>query len=292
MKYQEIVLENFEITAPQGAIASGQKGTWIADMQTALIALNYSVGNTGPKKDGVDGIIGPLTISALRKFAVDQELGDESQASLNEIVLVLDDVIREKGLNKQLTKNTEADIKTSGPERQTALSQDSVTQGKVGDVLDFIARYESGGNYNVISGGQTVSKLTDMTLAELVNFQNQLIRSKKTPSSAAGRYQYIRDSLVMVANQMKLDLNTAKFDAATQDAIATFDLRRRAQMDQWLSGQLSDADFLNKVAKIWAGIPTTSGISAYQGVGNNKAGTTSQSALATLQSIKTPPSTA
>jgi hypothetical protein len=102
MRHQEIVLENFEITAPQGQIASGQKGSWVADIQTALVALNYSVGKTGPKKDGVDGIIGDLTIGALRKFAVDQELGDESQVSLNEIVLVLDDVVRETGLNKQL----------------------------------------------------------------------------------------------------------------------------------------------------------------------------------------------
>ena len=106
MKHQEIVLENFEITAPQGQIASGQKGSWVADIQTALTAMNYSVGNTGPKKDGVDGVIGPNTISALRKFAVDQELGDESQVSLNEIVLVLDDVVRETGLNKQLKSQT------------------------------------------------------------------------------------------------------------------------------------------------------------------------------------------
>lgn len=106
MKYQEIILENFEISAPQGQINSGQKGSWVADIQTALIALSYSVGNTGPKKDGVDGIIGPNTIAALRKFAVDQELGDESQVSLNEIVLVLDDVVRETGLDKQLKSQT------------------------------------------------------------------------------------------------------------------------------------------------------------------------------------------
>lgn len=122
MKHQEIVLENFEITAPQGAIASGQKGSWVADIQTALTAMNYSVGNTGPKKDGVDGVIGPNTISALRKFAVDQELGDESQVSLNEIVLVLDDVVRETGLNKQLKSQTSVG---------SATSQGTGTAGKV-----------------------------------------------------------------------------------------------------------------------------------------------------------------
>jgi peptidoglycan hydrolase-like protein with peptidoglycan-binding domain len=113
MKHQEIVLENFEIAAPQGQIASGQKGSWVADIQTALIAMNYSVGNTGPKKDGVDGVIGPNTISALRKFAVDQELGDESEVSLNEIVLVLDDVVRETGLNKQLKSQSSVGGTTS-----------------------------------------------------------------------------------------------------------------------------------------------------------------------------------
>ena len=122
MKHQEIVLENFEITAPQGQIASGQKGSWVADIQTALTAMNYSVGNTGPKKDGVDGVIGPNTISALRKFAVDQELGDESQVSLNEIVLVLDDVVRETGLNKQLKSQSSVG---------SATSQGTGTAGKV-----------------------------------------------------------------------------------------------------------------------------------------------------------------
>ena len=122
MKHQEIVLENFEITAPQGQIASGQKGSWVADIQTALTAMNYSVGNTGPKKDGVDGVIGPNTISALRKFAVDQELGDESQVSLNEIVLVLDDVVRETGLNKQLKSQNSVG---------SATSQGTGTAGKV-----------------------------------------------------------------------------------------------------------------------------------------------------------------
>jgi peptidoglycan hydrolase-like protein with peptidoglycan-binding domain len=129
MKYREIVLENFEITAPQGQIANGQKGSWVANIQTALIAMNYSVGNFGPKKDGVDGIMGPLTIGALRKFAADQELGDESEISLNEIVLVLDDVVRETGLDKQLKSQDSFDNVTS---QNNVTSQDA--GGSVGKV--------------------------------------------------------------------------------------------------------------------------------------------------------------
>ena len=131
MKHQEIILENFEISAPSGQIVSGQKGSWVADIQTALIALNYSVGNTGPKKDGVDGVLGPKTISAMRQFAVDQELGDESQVSLNEIVLVLDDVVRETGLNKQLKSQSSLGSVTS---------QGTGTAGKVPakEIYDYI----------------------------------------------------------------------------------------------------------------------------------------------------------
>jgi hypothetical protein len=90
---------------------------------------------------------------------------------------------------------------------------------------------------------------------------------------------------------MGLNPATTVFNQQTQDAIATYTLRSIG-LDKWLNGQMTDEDFLNRVAKIWAGIPTTAGVSAYQGVGSNKAGTSSQNALTALQNIKTGTATA
>ena len=276
LKENQSIPGSFSVDVPKG-----NRGVEVADLQKALVALGYPL-----PKFGVDGIRGKETSGAVRKFQQDNQLkvdgipGPETIAKLNTILAATPDVA------SKLKKSTPLDIKAKGPVQLPPLKQDSATKGKVGEVLNLIARYESKGNYNVISGGKSVPELTNMTLADVINFQNDLIKTKKTPSSAVGRYQYIRDSLKMVADQMSLDYNTTKFNPETQDAIATYDLRRRAQLDRWLDDQLSDEEFLNNVAKIWAGIPTTGGLSAYHNVGNNKAGTSAQNALAALQNIK------
>ena len=190
-----------------------------------------------------------------------------------------------------LKQSTPADVKAKGPAQLPPLSQDAVTTGKVGELLNLIARYESRGNYNVILGGKTVPELTKMTLNQVYDFQRSMVKGGKE-SSAVGRYQYIRSSLEMVANQLGLDPATTVFDPKTQDAIAIYDLRKRAGLDSWLAGQLSDEEFLNRVSKIWASIPTASGGSFYAGVGSNKAGVSSQNALAALQNIKSGTTTA
>lgn len=268
-------------------VPKGNRGVEVADMQKALIALGYPL-----PKFGVDGIRGRETSAAVRKFQQDNQLKADGVPSTDTIAKLNSILAAQPEISSKLKKSTPAEVKAKGPVQLPPMAQDAVTKGKVGEILNLIARYESRGNYNIIAGGKIVPELTNMTLAELINFQNELIRTKSSPSSAAGRYQYIRDSLKMVADQMKLDYNTTKFDPATQDAIAIYDLRRRANLDQWLEGKLSDEQFLNKVAAIWAGIPTTGGVSAYQNVGNNKAGTTTQNAIAALQNIKSGPATA
>lgn len=267
------------------SVPTGNRGIEIADLQKALIALGYSL-----PKFGVDGIRGSETSGAVRKFQQDNQLkadgipGAETVSKLNGILAAKPEVA------SKLKKSTPMDVKKKGPVQMPPLSQDSVTQGKVGDILNFIARYESRGNYNIVLGGKTVPELTKMTLNQIYDYQRQMVQGG-SESSAVGRYQYIRKTLVNTAAQMGVDPATAVFDKKTQDAIATFTLRSIG-LDKWLSGQMDDGDFLNRVAKIWAGIPTTTGISAYQGVGSNKAGTSSQNALTALQNIKTGTATA
>jgi muramidase (phage lysozyme) len=275
---EESLNESFVLAEPKGI-----KGVAVADLQKVLLALGYQL-----PKHGVDGIRGPETTAAVKQFQTDAGLkvdGIPGPDTVKAINLILKDLPE---LAKTIVPSTDADVKNKtikSRNQRKPLSTDSVTQGKIGELLNFIARYESGGNYNIVVGGKVISELTQMTLSQVYDFQRQM-RSRGHESTAVGRYQYINKTLRNTAAQMGLDPETTLFDPKTQDAIATETLRSIG-LDQWLNGQVEDGIFLNKIARIWAGIPTTSGVSAHQGVGSNKAGTTAQTALNTLQDIKT-----
>jgi peptidoglycan hydrolase-like protein with peptidoglycan-binding domain len=271
---------NFTIDVP-----SGRSGPEVADVQKALQALGYNVGPTG-----VDGVRGPYTSDAVKKFqqdnslSVDGDPGPETVSALNSVLASKPEIA------SKLTKSTDADVKMSGGDggdlsALPPLSDDSVTTGKVGKVLDFLARYESRGNYNVILGGKTMP-LTTMTIAQVFALQRDMVNNGKE-SSAVGRYQYVGGTLREMVQAMRLDPNTTKFDEHTQDAIAIADMRRRCGLDSWLAGKMPDDEFLNKLSKVWASIPNTAtGGSFYAGVGSNKAGTKVDVALNTLQDIR------
>lgn len=249
----------------------------VKEMQKSLEDLGYTVGSTG-----IDGKYGPRTAAAVAAFKKDYKLSGDGNTVDAATKKMLDDV--KTGKVPKVEKPTQV-AKVTGA--LPPLSTDAVTQGKVGEVLNFIARFESRGNYNVILGGKTLP-LTDMTIAQVYDLQNQMIRQGKE-SSAVGRYQYISTSLKEMVNTLGLDPNTTKFDEKTQDAIAIGDLRRRAGLDNWLSGSLSNERFLENLSRIWAGLPSPSkgGASFYAGVGSNAAGVGLQAALGTLQNINT-----
>lgn len=266
----------FEIEVPSGRI-----GPEVADIQKALIALGYDV---GPR--GVDGIRGPNTTEAVKKLqeklgvSIDGDPGPETVAALNKLLASKPDI------TSKLTHATTADVKAT-PVSQTpmaALSQDAVTTGKVGKVLDFIAKPESGGAYDVMMGGKRVPQILDMTLAELYTYQKRGGTGGET--AAAGRYQYMPATLLDYAKRMGVDLNKQKFDPKFQDQLAIYTMRFQCKLDAWLDNKISDGDFLNLLSKVWAGLPNTSGLSTYHGVGSNKAGVKVDIALNTLKDIK------
>lgn len=167
------------------------------------------------------------------------------------------------------------------------------TAGLAGDaksILDFVARPESGGNYNAFLGNaknQTVD-LTNMTLNEVMDFQRQMVRQGKE-SGAVGRYQIIGSTLQGLIKEMKLDPATTKFTAETQDKMAMQLLERRGYA-QWKAGNLSDEEFANRIAQEWAGVPVVTGRKAgssfYAGVGSNKAGVSSSAFLSAIKSAR------
>jgi len=267
---------SFEISIP-----SGRVGTEVADIQKALVALGFDIG-----PNGVDGVRGPYTSSAVKKLqaqlgvSVDGDPGPETVGALNKLLASKPDVAR--GLTHAGQSDVKAKAVSNTP--MAALSQDAVTTGKVGKVLDLIAKPESGGSYDVMQGGKHVPQILDMTLADLYSYQKKGGAGGET--AAAGRYQYMPGTLLDYAKRMGVDWNTQKFDPKFQDQLAIYTMRFQCKLDGWLDGKVSDGDFLTLLSKVWAGLPNTTGLSTYQGVGSNKAGVKVDLALNTLKDIK------
>lgn len=122
----------FTVTVP-----TGNRNPEVADVQKALVALGFPL-----PKHGVDGIRGPETSGAIRSFQQANKLnpsGAPDQATVDALNAAL--AAKPDALAK-LTKSTDADIKPAGGAAGPLppLKQDSVTQGQVGKLLDFIAR--------------------------------------------------------------------------------------------------------------------------------------------------------
>ena len=86
-----------------------------------------------------------------------------------------------------------------------------------------LAKAESG-NYNQLvfpkrgTNAPTTANLTDMTLNQVLAYQEQMRKSKNYPSDAVGKYQIIGSTLQSAITNLKLDGNQ-KFDQKTQDKI-------------------------------------------------------------------------
>ena len=142
-----------------------------------------------------------------------------------------------------------------------------VTGGAKG-LLDFIAKYESGGDYNKMYGGDSVEGLTKMTINEVVAYQNEHL--KRFPkSAAAGRYQMMEPEVY--ARKAGLDPATATFSPENQDKMAMVYLNEDGYQ-QFRNGSMKATTFAKNVSGTWAAMPTPSGKSTYEDDGVNKAG--------------------
>lgn len=262
------------------SVPTSRQGPEVADVQKVLLALGYKL----PKR-GVDGIRGPETVAAVKQFQQDNNLRVDGDPG-PETIAALNKMIARKGI--KINKSTTKDVKISAgglvSGKLPPLKVDSATSGKIGELLNFIARYESGGDYNIMVGGKR-GNLTSMTVGQVLDMQKDMI-AKGHESTAVGRYQYIRKTLAGTAAQLGMNVDKTKFNEKTQDALAIQTLRTIG-LEEWLAGKLNDGAFLNKVARVWASVPTTSGQSYYAGVGSNKAGVNTKVALNTLQGIRT-----
>lgn len=268
----------------QLTVPTGNVNPEVADVQKILLGLGYKL-----PIHGVDGVRGPETRNALKQFQKDNGIKVDG-APGQETIDKLNDLIASKNL--KFTKSTEADVKKekvtafTGSGKAKPLQMDAVTKGKVGEILDFVAQYESRGFYDIMNGGKRYPEILKMTLKDLIKFQNNHHKTTGN-STAAGRYQIMEFNIIPYARQAGLDLNKDLFNEENQDKMAIEFLRDKG-LEKWLAGTMSDKAFLEGLSRVWAAIPSVSkgGLSYYDKVGNNKAGMPLDVALNNLQTIK------
>lgn len=116
-------------------VPKGRRGIEVADVQKALIALGYPL-----PKHGVDGIRGPETVDAVKKFQGDNGLtvdGDPGPAT----VAKLNDILKSKpDVASKLIKSTVADVKAapSATNIDTSAIQDPDFNKKLEKIADAL----------------------------------------------------------------------------------------------------------------------------------------------------------
>ncbi len=125
--------------------------------------------------------------------------------------------------------------------------------------------------YDAVQHGARVKpgkRPTQMTLAEIFAW----IDATPGQPHAIGRYQFIPATLRRVAEKAGVQAGQ-RFSPAVQDQLADV-LLAEAGFNRFRSGALGRTAFMNNLAKIWAGLPNSTGKSHYDGYAGNKAAVT------------------
>ncbi|MGJ8546260.1 MAG: hypothetical protein ACSHWZ_12525 [Sulfitobacter sp.] len=122
--------------------------------------------------------------------------------------------------------------------------------------------------YDAVQHGARIKppkRPTQMSIAEIY----QWIAQTPGQPHAIGRYQFIPKTLVHVVQQAGIS-QRQKFTPAVQDRLADV-LLAEAGLQQFRSGAMGRVTFMNNLARIWAGLPNSTGKSHYHGYAGNKA---------------------
>jgi hypothetical protein len=149
----------------------------------------------------------------------------------------------------------------------------SVDAASCQPLLNLIATFESGGNYNAYYGHSRNSTInfTNMSIADVMKWQNEYV-ANGSPSSAVGRYQIINTTLSGLVQRLGIQPHQ-KFDKGMQDRMAVALLEKRGA-NEYVNQELSKKEFAANLAKEWAALPKVIGpdpnASYYAGDGLNR----------------------
>jgi muramidase (phage lysozyme) len=124
-----------------------------------------------------------------------------------------------------------------------------VTPGSKG-LLDFIAHYESGGDYNKFVGGASDPKISKMTISQIVAYQ-KANHNKELNSAAIGRYQMLYPDRYIQSAGLTMD---SVFSPENQDKLAMAYLEEDGY-SKFKSGSMSAKTFAKNVSGTWAAMP-------------------------------------
>ena len=143
------------------------------------------------------------------------------------------------------------------------------TGGAADRVRHLIAAAEAGkAGYDAVNYGARIRPQrppTAMTLAEIEAW----IAATPGQPHAIGRYQFIPATLRRLVAMKGLHAGT-RFTPQVQDALADI-LLVEAGFNDLQRGAIQRRTFMNNLAKIWAGLPNSSGQSHYHGYAGNRA---------------------
>lgn len=121
-------------------------------------------------------------------------------------------------------------------------------------LLNLISRHEGGTNYNARFGSikNKNPAFIAMSVKEVLAWQ-QSFHAKGSPSTAVGRYQIIRPTLMSLVKEMGLT-GAEIFNSELQDRMAVQLLKRR-KLDGFLSSAIGVVQFGKFLAQEWASLP-------------------------------------
>jgi len=136
-------------------------------------------------------------------------------------------------------------------------------------LMTLIAGAEAGkAGYDAVQYGARIKPSappTKMTIAEIY----QWIDNTPGQPHAIGRYQFIPATLRRLVRHQEVP-HDKLFSPEIQDQLA-HQLLEEAGLSDFQSAEMSRATFMLNLAKIWAGLPTSTGKSYYEGYAGNKA---------------------
>lgn len=106
---------------------------------------------------------------------------------------------------------------------------------------------------------------TQMTLREI----NAWVKATPGQPHAIGRYQIIPSTMKELIRRSGFSPQT-RYSPAVQDSFADI-LLKDAGLAKFQKGRISRKRFMNNLARIWAGLPTSNGKSYYDGYAGNRA---------------------
>ncbi|WP_234992267.1 hypothetical protein [Roseisalinus antarcticus] len=163
------------------------------------------------------------------------------------------------------------------PERERAAHRSApapILQGPasgtpVARLRDLIASAEAGpAGYDAVQYGARIrppKPPTQMRLSEIYAW----IAATPGQPHAIGRYQFIPATLKRLVRHQGIGTDQL-FSPAMQDRLAD-QLLREAGIEDFLASRIGRVAFMNKLARIWAGLPNSTGRSHYHGHAGNAA---------------------